>query len=230
MVTRPRDEAYRSAAALETLGAEVLLAPTIEVRPISDPAPLDAAIDRLASYDWLVFTSANGVRFFLERLTGRGRDLRALGHLKLAAIGPMTALALARFHLTADLVPETYRSEALAAELLQHAPGRRILLARADRGRTVLKDELQQLADVDQVPVYHNVDAPASPRPGCGSDPGRHDRLDYADQPCHHSAAARTAAAGATGSRGQRDSARQPEPCHDRGGAVCRLDGRGRSH
>jgi uroporphyrinogen III methyltransferase/synthase len=165
VVTRPRDEGYRSAAALETLGAEVLLAPTIEVRAISDPAPLDAAIDRLASYDWLVFTSANGVRFFLERLTARGRDLRVLGHLKLAAIGPMTALALARFHLTADLVPETFRSEALAAELLQRAPGRRILLARADRGRTVLKDELQQLADVDQVSVYHNVDAPALPEP-----------------------------------------------------------------
>ena len=63
-------------------GAEVLLAPTVEVRPISDPAPLDAAIDRLASYDWLVFTSANGVRFFIERLTDRGRDLRALGTLE----------------------------------------------------------------------------------------------------------------------------------------------------
>ena len=69
MVTRPRDEGSRAAVALETLGAEVLLAPTVEVRPISDPGPLDAAIDRLASYDWLVFTSANGVRFFLERLT-----------------------------------------------------------------------------------------------------------------------------------------------------------------
>ena len=87
------------------------------MRPISDPGPLDAAIDRLASYDWLVFTSANGVRFFLERLTARGRDLRALGHLKLAAIGPATAEALAAFHLNADLVPETFRSEALAAAL-----------------------------------------------------------------------------------------------------------------
>ena len=66
VVTRPRDEGIRSAAALETLGAEVLLAPTVEVRPITDPAPLDAAIDRLAAYDWLVFTSANGVRFFID--------------------------------------------------------------------------------------------------------------------------------------------------------------------
>ena len=163
VVTRPRDEGIRSAHTLETLGAMVLLAPTVEVGPISDPAPLDAAIDRLGSYDWLVFTSANGVRFFLERLSERGRDLRALGHLKLATIGPATALALAGFHLKADLVPETYRSEALAASLLQHAPAGRILLARADRGRTVLKDELDQLADVDQVAVYHNTDAIALP-------------------------------------------------------------------
>ena len=97
VVTRPRDEGSRAAEALESLGAEVLLAPTVEVRPISDSGPLDAAIDRLASYDWLVFTSANGVRFFIERLKARGRDLRALGHLKLAAIGPATARHWPRF-------------------------------------------------------------------------------------------------------------------------------------
>jgi uroporphyrinogen III methyltransferase / synthase len=161
MVTRPRDEGNRVAAELESLGAEVLLAPTIEVRPISDPAPLDAAIDRLANFNWLVFTSANGVRFFMARLTARGHDLRALGHLKLAAIGPATAEALANFHLRADLVPETFRSEALAAALRPPVPGGKILLARADRGRTVLKDELEELADVDQVAVYHNADADA---------------------------------------------------------------------
>ena len=163
VVTRPREEGSRAAVALETLGAEVLLAPTVAVRPISDPGPLDTAIDRLAGYDWLVFTSANGVRFFLDRLTTKGRDLRALGHLKLAAIGPATAEALAKVHLKADLVPATFRSEALAALLLQNVSGRRILLARADRGRTVLKDELEQLADVDQVAVYHNADALALP-------------------------------------------------------------------
>jgi uroporphyrinogen III methyltransferase/synthase len=163
VVTRPRDEGSRAAVALETLGAEVLLAPTVLVRPISGPCPLDAAIDRLASYDWLVFTSANGVRFFVERLTAQGRDLRALGHLKLAAIGPVTAEALAEIHLNADLVPETYRSEALATALLDRASGCKILLARADRGRAVLKDELEKLAEVDQVAVYHNLDAQALP-------------------------------------------------------------------
>jgi len=163
VITRPEEDARRAAVALEALGAEVLLAPTVLVRPITDPGPLDAAIDRLADYDWLVFTSANGVRFFLQRLNQGGRDLRALGQLKLAAIGPATAEALARFHLRADLVPRSYRSEALADVLGQHAEGRRILLARADRGRTVLKEALQQLADVDQVAVYHNADAESVP-------------------------------------------------------------------
>ncbi len=165
VVTRPRAEACRTVAALESLGAEVLLAPTIEVEPLDDPGLLDAAIDRLADYDWLVFTSANGVRFLVERLQARGRDLRALGHLQLAAIGPATAQALAGFHLNADLVPESYRSESLAAALATLAHGRKILLARADRGRTVLKETLEQLADVDQVAVYQNRDVESFPEP-----------------------------------------------------------------
>jgi len=165
VVTRPREEAGPAAASLEILGAEVLVAPTIQIRPLDDPGPLDAAIDRLADYDWLVFTSGNGVRFLLERLETRGRDLRALGHLQLAAIGPATARALARYHLKADLVPESYRSESLASALAIVARGRRILLARADRGRTVLKQTLEQLADVDQVAVYRNLDAESLPEP-----------------------------------------------------------------
>jgi uroporphyrinogen III methyltransferase/synthase len=163
VVTRPFEEGGRAAAVLEAMGAEVLLAPTVVIRPISDPRPLDEAIGRLASYDWLVFTSGNGVRFFLDRLFHLGLDLRALGHLKLAAIGPMTAQVLTAFHLRADLVPESYRSEALAEALAGQAEGRRILLARANRGRSLLKDELRKWAQVDQLAVYENADAPALP-------------------------------------------------------------------
>jgi uroporphyrinogen III methyltransferase/synthase len=165
VVTRPAGEASRSGATLEALGAEVLLAPTVEIQPISDPGPLDAAISRLEAFDWLVFTSANGVRFFLQRLEFLGRDLRALGHIRLAAIGPTTAEALAGYHLRADLVPESFRSEALADALKDRVTGARILLARADRGRTVLRDELEHLADVSQVAVYHNTDVEALPEP-----------------------------------------------------------------
>ncbi len=163
VVTRPSDEADRSASMLEALGAEVLLAPTVQILPIEDFQPLDDAIDRLGSFDWLVFTSGNGVRHFLDRLETRGLDLRALGSVKLAAIGPSTAEALARYRLKADLVPDSYRSEALAEALAGHVDGRRVLLARADRGRAILKEELERIAHVEQVPVYRNADARAIP-------------------------------------------------------------------
>ncbi len=163
VVTRPEGESDRSASTLEALGAEVLVAPTVAIRPVDDHGPLDRAIGRLAEFDWLVFTSLNGVTHFLDRLAALGRDLRALGHLKLAAIGPTTAEALARYRLRADLVPEEYRSEGLAEGLIREASGRRILLARADRGRSLLRDELERVAHVEQVAVYRNVDAESLP-------------------------------------------------------------------
>lgn len=163
VVTRPRDEGARSSDALEAMGAEVLLAPTVEIRPIEDVGPLDGALDRISEYDWLVFTSVNGVRSFFERLFERGKDLRALGGVRLAAIGPATAEALDRFHLRADLVPPSFRSESLAEALAGVAAGSRILLARADRGRTILQDELSRLAEVEQVAVYQNADVDRLP-------------------------------------------------------------------
>jgi uroporphyrinogen III methyltransferase / synthase len=163
VLTRPKEDDDRSAADLEALGAEVLIAPTVTIEPIDDCGPLDRAIDRLAEFDWLVFTSANGVRHFVTRLEQRGLDFRALGSVKLAAIGPATAEALARVHLTADLVPETHRSEGLAEALASRVAGLRVLLARADRGRAVLKDVLERVAHVEQVAVYRNADAESLP-------------------------------------------------------------------
>lgn len=163
VITRPADEAVSSASVLAALGAEVLVAPMVRILPLTEFGPLDQAIDHLADYHWLVFTSSNGVRAFMGRLLARGRDLRALGRIELAAIGPGTADALARYHLRADLIPDAYRSEALAETLSVRAAGQKILLARADRGRAVLKDELSKVAVVDQVPVYRNVDAESLP-------------------------------------------------------------------
>jgi uroporphyrinogen III methyltransferase/synthase len=120
---------------------------------------MDRALDRIREFDWLVFTSAHGVRFFLDRIEARGHDLRIMGHLRLAAIGPTTAEALARYHLRADIVPASYRSEALAEALAPQVAGRSVLLARANRGRAVLRDELQRVARVEQVAVYCNADA-----------------------------------------------------------------------
>lgn len=164
VITRPRDEALSAAAPLEELGAEVLISPTVEIHPPDDFGPLDDALTRIAEYDWIVFTSANGVRGFMNRLLlDRDGDIRALGKAKLAAIGPATAETLAEYHLKADLIPPSHRSESLAEELAKVAAGTRILLARADRGRTILQDELGRVARVDQVTAYRNVDAETIP-------------------------------------------------------------------
>ncbi len=159
LVTRPRGQAGDMVRRLEELGAAVSLLPAVEIGEPADWGPTDRALAELASYRWLVFTSVNGVEAFLGRLRRTGRDLRALGAVQLAAIGPATADALRAYHLEPDLVPETYTSEGLAAALKERAAGQRVLLARADRGREVLRSELAAVAAVEQVAVYSQRDA-----------------------------------------------------------------------
>jgi uroporphyrinogen III methyltransferase/synthase len=158
LVTRPRGQAGSMARRLEELGALPVLLPAIEVREPADWGPVDRALASLTAYRWLVFTSGNGVHAFLGRLRQTGRDLRALGHLHLAAIGPRTAEALRSYHLEPDLVPAVFRSEELAAALAEKVAGQRLLLARADRGRDVLPQELARIAQVEQIAVYSQVD------------------------------------------------------------------------
>jgi uroporphyrinogen III methyltransferase/synthase len=160
LVTRPEHQADDLAAKLRGLGANVLFQPAIEIGPPSDWKTVDAAIKRLAEFDWLVFSSRNGVEYFFERLLSTGYDLRHVGQdLKLAAIGPGTAEALSDFHLRADLQPNEYRAEALAEALAPHARGKRFLIARASRGREVLAEALANVgATVEQVVVYESRD------------------------------------------------------------------------
>ncbi len=160
LVTRPRHQAGSVVQKLVDLGAVPYVLPTVEIHPIGDPAPMDRAIAQLASYDWIVFTSANGVQAFLHRIREQGRDWRALGNVKLAAIGPKTADTLRRHFLEPDLVPTRYQSEHLAAALLERIePGQRVLLARADRGRELLREVLAPRCHIEQVAVYSQVDA-----------------------------------------------------------------------
>jgi uroporphyrinogen III methyltransferase/synthase len=166
LVTRPRRQAAGLVRRLEELGAIAYVLPAVEIVPLRDWSAVDQALARLGEYHWLVFTSANGVEAFVGRLRQTGRDLRALGRLRLAAIGPATAEALRSYYLEPDLVPAEYRSETLAAALKERVAGQRVLLARADRGREVLREELARVATVDQVAVYYQVDAlPADSEP-----------------------------------------------------------------
>lgn len=166
--------------ALSELGAEVLVQPAIEIRQPDDWTAVDAALARLREFDWLVFSSVNGVEALLGRLLDVGRpfradrdgpegpshhDLRALAGLKIAAIGSATAQRLAEFHLRADLVPDEFRAEALAESLASEAQGKRFLLARASRGREVLAETLSAAGGiVEQVVVYQSIDV-AAPDP-----------------------------------------------------------------
>jgi uroporphyrinogen III methyltransferase / synthase len=160
LVTRPRRQAHDMVHRLVDLGAVPFLLPTVEIQEPADWGPVDQAIRALAQYQWLVFTSANGVHAFLGRLETLGFDLRALGGVRLAAIGPKTADALRGYHLHADLVPTRFQSEDLAAALkTQVLPGQRVLLARADRGRDLLREQLAAICQVEQITVYAQVDA-----------------------------------------------------------------------
>jgi uroporphyrinogen III methyltransferase/synthase len=162
LVTRPAHQAQDLTGPLTELGARVLLQPAIEIREPDDWTAVDAALQRLADFDWLVFSSVNGVQAILNRLLHLGHDLRALGRVKLAAIGPATREALAAYHLRADLQPARFHAEDLAAALVERAAGQRFLLARASRGREVLADELQAAGgQVEQVVVYESTDVRA---------------------------------------------------------------------
>lgn len=159
LITRAAEQAAEFRQMLEDLGATVLIQPAIQIGEPSDWSAVDRAIERIADYDWLVFSSANGVRYFLDRLLAGGGDARQLGRAQLAVIGPGTAATLARYRLKADLQPSEYRAEALAAELAPVVRGKRLLLLRASRGREVLAEELQAAgAQVDQVVVYRSTD------------------------------------------------------------------------
>jgi uroporphyrinogen III methyltransferase/synthase len=163
VVTRASHQAAAFIDELEALGAGVVHVPCIEVVPPPSLGDLDAALARLEAYDWIVFTSVNGVQAFLDRLATSAGDIRRLGHVRLAAIGPETGRALARAHLHADVVPGEFRAEVLASALGRDAVGgRRVLLPRAATARAVLPELLRRAgAVVDDVAAY-DVRVPAT--------------------------------------------------------------------
>lgn len=160
VVTRARAQAGELSRRLEELGAGVIEFPTIEIRPPKDFGPLDEAIGDLDSFDWLVFTSVNGVEAFLERLGLHGLDVRAIPRrARIAAIGPTTAGRVREAGLRVDAVPGEYRAEALLEEISgEPLEGRRILIPRAARAREVLPERLREAgAEVVVPPAYETV-------------------------------------------------------------------------
>ncbi len=159
VVTRAREQASALRTRLEELGAEVIELPTIAIEPLPVARP------DLDGLTWLVFTSANGVAgFFARGLGERGLDARALGTVRVAAIGPGTADALARVGIEPDLVPERFVAESLLEAFPPALRGERVLLARAEQARDVLPEGLVRLGyRVDVLPVYRTITATPDP-------------------------------------------------------------------
>lgn len=163
-ITRPEERADDAMGMAYQYGAQPIVLPTIEITPPDNWSAVDAVLNRLDEFDWIVFTSVNGVRGLLGRLWETGSDVRQLGRAKLAVIGPSTAESLKTFGLRADVVPPEFRAEALAAALSSQVYGQRVLWARASRGRDVLPTELTKAgATVEQIVVYQNRDVTSLP-------------------------------------------------------------------
>ena len=159
VITRPEAQAEDFANLLHERGARVIHFPTIQIVPPASWTACDTALDQLAAYRWIIFTSANGVRFFFRRLHEKGLDVRDLKGIRLCTIGPATAAALEAKGLTVDLVPATYISEGVVAAFAgQDMQGKRVLLPRAEEARDVIPEGLaRQGAQVDVVPVYRTI-------------------------------------------------------------------------
>jgi uroporphyrinogen III methyltransferase/synthase len=161
VITRPEKQADDLARLLIKEGANPIHFPTIKIVPPPDWRDLDAAIKNLEDYDWLIFTSANGVAFFFERLLAKNKDIRDLKGVKICCIGPATAQQVESKGIRVDLVPEEIyfrrNPESFSGINLK---GKKILIARAAEARDVLPEGLKKLgAKVDVVTAYVTVNS-----------------------------------------------------------------------
>lgn len=179
LVTRPKGRSGTLAGKLRALGADVVERPCVRIIPILPCPAMEAALRNLAAYDWLAFTSAAGVEAFWDCLERQGGDARALGGVKLAAIGPGTAAALKSHGLTADLTPEIYDAAHLGLALAD--TGGRVLLLRAEEGSKALTDALAKAGrEYSDIPIYRTMYSnPLSPEMREELESGRFDYVTF---------------------------------------------------
>jgi uroporphyrinogen III methyltransferase / synthase len=167
LVTREHTEGFEP---LEELGAEVLQFQTVEVVPPETWADLDRCIDAITSYDWLIFTSSNGVKYFFMRFFEKDWDIRELKGMRICAIGTKTAGELKKFGLKVDLVPEEFRAEGLIKAITQDKErgkagedllkGMRFLLPRAEVAREIFPEKVRELGGIIDVPIAYRAVKP----------------------------------------------------------------------
>lgn len=161
VITRAQSQANEFVSELERYGAEVVVCPTIEIRELESYERLDEAIDHLYGYDWLIFTSVNGVDYFFKRLKVSKRETSDLDELKVCAIGEATAERLSELHVHVDVIPEEFKAEGVFAALERFVGGPEalrnlnVLIPRASVARDYLPKALEEAgARVDVVPAY----------------------------------------------------------------------------
>lgn len=159
LITRAREQSGEFVTFLKKLGAEVIEFPTIEIIPPLSWKELDLAIARLRTYNWIIFTSANGVIFFWQRLREKGKSNRFPPSLKVCAIGPATANQLRERGVPVHYIPKEFMAESILEGFQEMAiKGKRLLLARAKKARDILPKGLRKMgAEVDVVEVYRTV-------------------------------------------------------------------------
>ncbi|MFQ5428080.1 MAG: uroporphyrinogen-III C-methyltransferase [Thermodesulfobacteriota bacterium] len=159
VVTRAEEQAGEFTGVLEKYGAIPLGFPTIRTGPPPSWKPIDRGIKRLSTYDWAIFTSVNGVRYFFERLTKLGYDLRELKGVKICAIGPRTTRAIKELNIRVDLTPKVFRAEAILKALGKRGiKGKKFILPRALVAREILPETIRELGGtIDVLPAYRTV-------------------------------------------------------------------------
>ncbi len=159
LITRAREQSREFANRLKRFGAEVIELPLIAIVPPLSWKAMDRAIAHLTSYDWILFTSANGVTFFFQRMKEKGKNRRVLSGVNIGAIGPATAQSLIKRGLKVDYIPKEFRAESILKGFKKmEVKGKQILLARAKQARDVLPEGLKKMgAHVDVVEAYRTV-------------------------------------------------------------------------
>lgn len=160
LVTRPREQAAELCDALAALGAEAIEAPMIRIVAPEESAPLEDAVNSAGEFDWIIFTSGNAVKAFMDTLFAGDRDVRSLKGPKLCAVGSATAEKLTAFGIKVDLVPQDFRGDALVAAMAAGEPlkGARVLFPHGDIAREVTADDLRAAgADVVEVIAYRTI-------------------------------------------------------------------------
>lgn len=149
---------------MEELGAEIIEFPTIDIVPPENYEELDESIDKITTYNWMIFTSRNGVKYFFKRFLDKDMDIRELKGIKICAIGTKTAEELKHYGLKVDLVPDEFRAEGLIQSVQDFEgsklKGLRFLLPRAEKAREIFPEKVRELGGEIDVPVTYRTIKP----------------------------------------------------------------------